>query len=506
MSELTTDAIAGAGFRATAQVDDLSQEIKNLLGFGSHNIPARLAIARSLAVPSQPPKPEGEPGREIRGDTLFGVGADLLTWVSLLVEHHGAMPESMSDLRGLVSAHWARGMSMLSEELRGANKDPSEFWKRLAETALPATSDVRAEDDGATITQRAITAVNLPVGEVAKDGTSGELVAWALNGPGGSPHSAFMGGVGSGKTRTATFMLRELAIQAPGVPLIAFDFKGDLDDEKNRLDRAFSATVINPLRGPIPLDVFAMANKEPSTVVVTAQRLSDSLSNLKESGYTPMQRGRLSDALERMLKTRGPSTLADAQAAVMSVYADKNLREDSLTVNMANLNRFNLFEPKLAPSEFFARSWIISLPADVPELVRVTVVSLITDALERHINSQKDAPTDPQGNRALRVVCVIDEANRILGSKLPGLTNLIRLGRSKGAAVMLISQAPDDFAGEDDDFLANMGMIACFTTTANPAQVKRIFGNGASLASLKTGEALVKLQGTERAKRVVCWV
>lgn len=499
------DAIAGAGFRANAQIDDLSQEIKNLLGFGSHNIPARLAIARSLAVPSQPPKPEGDPGREMKGDTLFGVGADLLTWVSLLVEHHGAKPESMAGLRALVAAHWSRGMRMLSEELRSAGKDPSEFWKRLAEAALPATSEPSSSLEGGNGAIRPIGAIELSVGEIGRDATGDELVKWTLNGPGGSPHSAFMGGVGSGKTRTATFMLRQVAEQARGVPLIAFDFKGDLDDERNSLDKAFAATVINPLREPIPLDVFALADKEPSTVVVTAQRLSDSLSNLKESGYTPMQRGRLSDALERMLKGRGPRTLADAQTAVASVYADKNVRDDSLTVNMANLNRFKLFEPKLSPSEFFSKSWIISLPADVPELVRVTVVSLLTDALERHINSQKDSPTDSSGNRALRSVCVIDEANRILGSKLPGLTNLIRLGRSKGAAVMLISQAPDDFAGEDDDFLANMGMISCFTTTANATQVRRIFGAGASLASLRKGEALVKMQGVERAKRVVCW-
>ena len=505
MSELTMDAIAGAGFRATAQADEWSQEIKNALGFGSHNIPARLAIARSLAVPSQPAKVEGEPGREIKGDTLFGVGADLLTWVSLLVEHRGAMPESMPELRATVAAHWLRGMNMLAEELRVAGKDASEFWKRLAESALPATSSMALRFDGSGSIALVAGAVTLPIGEIGKDADAGELAVWALNAPGGSPHSAFMGGVGSGKTRTATFMLRSLAQQVPGVPMIAFDFKGDLNDERNALDKAFGATVINPLREPIPLDVFALVDKEPSTIVVTAQRLCDSLSNLKESGYTAMQRGRLSDALEKSLKGRTPCTLPDVQNAVKNVYAANNTREDSLTTNMANLNRFKLFEPKYSPAEFFGKSWIISLPADVPELVRVTVVSLLTDALERCINSQKDAPTDANGNRALRSVCVIDEANRVLGSKLPGLANLIRLGRSKGAAVMLISQAPDDFAGEDDDFLSNMGFIACYTTTANASQVKRIFGSVASLAALKKGEALVKTQGSERANKVICW-
>lgn len=506
MSELTVDAIAGTGFRATAEADELSLEIKNALGFGSHNIPARLAIARSLAVASQPTTTDGELGRTIKGETLFGVGTDLLTWISLLVEHRGAMPESMLDLHAAVSAHWVRGMTMLADELRNASKDSSEFWRRLAESALPpTTSTVICYDDGTGALSLVTGAITLQIGEIGKDVTTGEVVTWALNAPGGSPHSAFMGGVGSGKTRTATFMLRALAKQAPGTPMIAFDFKGDLADERNALHKAFGAKVINPLREPIPLDAFALADRSQNSVIVAAQRFCDSLSNLKESGYTLMQRGRLSDALEKSLKIRNPCTLPDVQNAVKDVYSNGNVREDSLTSNMANLNRFTLFEPKYSPADFFSKSCIIPLPADVPELVRVTVVSLLTDALERCINSQADAPTDEEGNRALRSVCVIDEAHKILGAKLPGLANLIRLGRSKGAAVMLISQAPDDFAGEDDDFLSNMGLTACFTTAANPAQVKRILGSGASLASLKRGEALIKMQGSERASKVVCW-
>ena len=218
-----------------------------------------------------------------------------------------------------------------------------------------------------------------------------------------------------------------------------------------------------------------------------------------------MQKKRLSDSIEIALKAHTPCTLPHIQSAVDNTYAENKIREDSLSSNLANLNRFKLFEPKLSPAEFFGRSWIISLPADVPELVRVTVVSLLTDALERHINAQQDAPTDAVGNRALRSVCVIDEAHKILGSKLPGLANLIRLGRSKGAAVMLISQKPDDFDGEDDDFLAEMGAIVCFATNARPAQAQRIFGSGISLTSLKTGEALVKKRGEARAGKVICW-
>lgn len=502
---LTLDAIAGMGFRATAETDMLAQEVKDILGFGAFNIPGRLAIARSLAVIEAPPRPEGELGRVIKGETLFGVGPDLAAWISLLIEHHGAAPESSKELQGLVSAHWTRGMRMLAGEVRSADKDASQFWRRLAESALPATGTISPPDMGAATAEPAAGPIMLKVGEVGLDAISSEPVAWGLNAPGGSPHSAFMGGVGSGKTRTAAFMLRSLAKQSPSTPLIAFDFKGDMGDRNNALDKAFGATVLSPLDAPIPLDVFALTGTGKHTITTTALRLRDSLGNLKESPFGQQQKRRLNDALESALKVHVPCTLPHIRDALKGIYAGENAKEDGAISSLVELCRLPLFEPKFSPEEFFSRSWIISLPANVPELVRVAVVSLLTDALERYINSRSDAATDASGNRALRSVCVIDEAHRILGAKLPGLANLIRLGRSKGAAVMLISQRPDDFAGEDDDFLAEMGLIACFSTNANPAQVKRILGAGASLATLKTGEALVKMRGDARTSRVVCW-
>lgn len=502
---LTLDAIAGMGFRATAETDVLAQEVKDILGFGAFNIPGRLAIARSLAVTDLPPRPEGELGRVIKGETLFGIGPDLAAWISLLIEHHGAAPESPKELQGLVSAHWTRGMRMLAGEVRAVDKDASQFWRQLAESALPATGATAPSKAGGPVVEAVARPLVLQVGEVAVDAVSGDQIAWALNAPGGSPHSAFMGGVGSGKTRTAAFMLRTLAEQNPGTPLIAFDFKGDMGDKYNALDKAFGATVLSPLNAPIPLDVFALADKGKHTITTTALRLRDSLGNLKESTFGQQQKRRLNDALESALKGHVPCTLPHIRDALKGIYASENAKEDGAIASLIELCRLPLFEPKLSPEEFFSKSWIISLPANVPELVRVAVVSLLTDALERYINSQPDAATDAKGNRALRSICVIDEAHRILGAKLPGLANLIRLGRSKGAAVMLISQRPDDFAGEDDDFLSEMGLIACFSTNANPAQVKRILGAGASLATLKTGEALVKLRGEARTSRVVCW-
>ncbi|WP_237384654.1 DndE family protein [Xanthomonas campestris] len=221
---LTLEVIAGTAFRSTADTDELSQRVKDRLGFGSFNIPARLALARSLAIPALPSKVEGEVGRVIKGDVLFGTGADLASWVSLLIEHAGSSL-TIKDLQSVVQRHWARGMKILSEELDASDGDNSEFWRRLAESALPEVTEKRRSGTSPVVAEISRGPVPVRMGEIGHDVSNNEEVIWTLNAPGGSPHSAFMGGVGSGKTRTAAFVLRSIAEQT-NVPLLAFDFKG----------------------------------------------------------------------------------------------------------------------------------------------------------------------------------------------------------------------------------------------------------------------------------------
>jgi DNA sulfur modification protein DndE len=497
--------IATAGFRATTEIDEAARRIKDAIGAGANYVPARLAIGRSLALPDRPAPLEGEPGRTIKGENLFGTGADLATWVSLIIEHAGEAPTDLRAFQALVSAHWARGMRLLAELYDASEGEAFEFKRSLAEAALP--EGPAKPVDGASPARAADAppaALVIPLGEVAQDAATGEAVAWALNALGGSPHAAFMGAVGSGKTRTAAAMLRAIRARMP-VPILAFDFKGDMADANNRLDQAFAGTVIEPPRTPVPLDVLALSDRSPTGITLAAQRLRDSLATLKGSGFGPVQKGLLGDAAERALAAHGPCRLADVLAALKAVYADQGRKEDGATASLADLCRFALFDPALAPEAFFARSWIIRLTADLPDLVKVSIVTLMTDALDRWLNSLGDAATDDAGNRALRVLCVIDEAHRILGVRLPGLSGLIRQSRSKGGAVLLISQGPDDFDGVEDDFLNEMGLVVAFRTNADPKAVRRILGPGANLAALERGQAWVKLSGEAAARKVLAW-
>jgi hypothetical protein len=499
------DEVAKSQFRATEEADRRLRPLKDMLGFGSHNIPARLAIARSLAMAEPPAAPSGEGGMSIRGQTLFGTGTDAATWLSLLVEHAGRAPRDIAEFQGWVRAHWARGAEMLGSLVDQADGNSDELWRLIVETAVPdGRPGLGRESDPTPAEALAPIPIAVPIGEVAEDALTGSTVSWPLNAPGGSPHAAVMGGVGSGKTRTAAFMLRTIRQHVP-VPLIAFDFKGDMAEDKNALDRAFEATVLAPPHQAIPLDVLAISDRSPTGITLAAQRLRDSLATLKGAGFGAVQRGLLGEAAEQALRTRTPCRFSDVRDALKQAYAQQNRREDGAVATLDDLCRFDLFRPELAPDAFFRRSWIIRLTADLPDLVKVSVVTLLTDALDRHLNSLPDAPTDAAGNRALRVLCVIDEAHRILGNRLPGLSGLIRLSRSKGGAVMLISQGPDDFSGEDDEFLNEMGLVVAFRTNADARSVRRILGPGANLATLEKGQAWVKLGAEPAPRRVIAW-
>lgn len=504
--------VAGANFRTDEASDELNSEFMKRLGMRKRYLPARLALSRSLGVAS-PPEPiaaEADWGKTIKGDTFFGTGADLMAWVSLIVQHK---PDHDYDVRALVAAvaaHWRRGIKLLDSDWKQSGEDISRFVRMLVEHAeLPLAGRMKLRDRKQASDAFASTGlISVPVGEISTDANSGAAIEWILNGPGCSPHSAVMGGVGSGKTRTAVSILRAVHKEAP-LPIIAFDFKGDLatDDSGGgyHLEQLFDATVIEPPRMPVPLDVLALRSRDDIDLSQAASRFRESFSRLKGAKLGDKQRDAVYEAAARALKTQTPCQLDDFQRELINVYAEREIKEDGAIAAAREVCRFPLFTPELPPEEFFKRSWIIKLPPHVVEESRSIVVNLVLDSLDQYLNSLPDTPVAEDGSRGMRIIAMIDEAHRILGSRLPSLSNLVRMSRSKGGAVMLISQSPDDFSGEDDDFLSEMGLVAAFSTNAPSKAAARILGRGANLATLSTGQAYVKRRNDNAARKVQSW-
>ena len=508
----TVVEVAGANFRTDEAADLLNTDFMRRLGMRKRYLPARLALSRSLGVPT-PPEPlfdGADWGKTIKGDTLFGTGVALMSWISLVVQHSPAVDHDLRSLINIVGAHWRRGIVLLDADWKQTGEDISKFVRRLVEHAeLPLSGRLAKGDKSASRPGFASTGlVSVAVGEISTEVGSGAAVEWVLNGSGCSPHSAIMGGVGSGKTRTAVAVLRNLRERAP-LPIIAFDFKGDLaTDEAGggyHLESLFDATVIEPPRSPIPLDVFSLKSRESIDISQAASRFRESFSRLKGAKLGDKQRDAVYEAAERALNFNTPCELQDFQAELTNVYSERGFKEDGATAAAREVCRFPLFIPEMKPQEFFQRSWIIKLPPDVVEESRSIVVNLVLDSLDQYLNSLPDTPVDADGSRGMRIIAMVDEAHRVLGTRLPSLSNLVRMSRSKGGAVMLISQSPDDFTGEEDDFLSEMGLVAAFSTNAPSKNATRILGKSANLATLSTGQAFVKRRGDPSARKIQAW-
>lgn len=505
--------VAGANFRTDEESDTLNTAFMGRLGMRKRYLPARLAISRSLAIAAPPGllDEELDPGKVIKGDTLFGTGTALSVWVALIAQKAGEPGLDVRKLVALVGAHWRRGLGHLDRDWDQSGQDVAKFIKRLVEVAELPTAGGSLPNIGGTLSGATFSSgqIEVPIGEIGEDVTSKEKVLWSVNGKGGSPHSAIMGGSGSGKTVMAAAMLRAIRERAP-VPLLAFDFKGDLADftgtrDQTPLGEAFDAQVIEPPRTPIPLDVLKLTARDQYGIDEAALRFRESFSRLKGSRLGDRQRSAVHEAASRALMNEEICELQHIRERLFEVYQEHEMKEDGATASMEELCRFPLFQPKLSPAEFFQKSWIIKLPPNVPEDSRTIVVNLLLDALDQYLNSLVDAESSADGSRGLRIICMVDEAHQILSTKLPSLSRLIRMSRSKGGAIMLVSQSPDDFSGEDDDFLDQMGLVGAFSTNAKPGSAARVLGKGVNLTTLQTGQAYIRRRGDLTARKIKAW-
>ncbi len=495
-------------YRTTRTADAQCHDVLRRLGHNVRYLGARLAVARSLSVAGAPEAvgSSEDMARSIRGQQMFGDGATPAAWLALIVQHSGQQDLGIREFRALVAAHWHRGAELLAQDWRDAGEDLGVFVVHLADLANLSTGPSDGTDtvgNGSNIPEASRRRIMLPVGPVAQDADTGEEVAFPLNISGGSPHMAIMGGTNSGKTYTATTILTHLHKQC-AAPFLAFDFKGDLSE---RLAGEIGAEVVAPPRGPVPLDVLAIEKQDDIGVAEAASRIRESISRVKESRPGGMQMDALREAIQSALRGQTderPAEIDHVARALATEYAEREQRPDELMATLNEMTQFTLFRPTMRPSDFFGKRWIIRLPQDSTPEVRRFIVNLTLDSLDRWLNSLSDAPI-VDGYQTIRHVCLLDEAHVILRTRLPALANLVRMSRSKGGVLMLVSQSPDDFEGQDEEFLDNMGLTVAFVTQARPGPVRHIFGGGRSLTALPPGEALCRIRAEARTRRIVAW-
>jgi DNA sulfur modification protein DndE len=496
--------IATVGFRTSKEADDLGQKFMQLLGVRTRYIPIRLALARSFADPTSPDSIEGlELCKVIKGEFLFG--SDPYAWIALLTQHGGRPLLYVKDLQLAVGEHWHRGIKMLWKDWHNLDGNFENFLLFLATRA--GVPEGAASKFGALIPPSSENLKAQPVvvriGDPGTEISTGKAVDWVTNAPGYPPHLALMGGTNSGKTHLCLNLLRQVKKQA-NCPILFLDIaKGDIAD-KTDLISSLGMEHIQIPRSPIPLNFLSLQSSSVEDRNQTAIGFRDSFERVSRIG--PVQKDLLREAVVRALGVPGPTTMTSIRDSINVECEERDVAGGTLLSVMNDLCAGHpLFTPELDPASFFGRSWLIDLHAGSDTQQRLAVF-LILDAAKTYFMSLPDSPTDEDGNRAFRGVIVIDEARRVLGLKHPSLANLIRLARSKGVAIWLVSQSPDDFDQEDENFLENIGVaISLRTNSTRSRALKAILGGEVNLSGLAAGEAVTRIPGRTHYVRVKVW-
>jgi Cdc6-like AAA superfamily ATPase len=499
--------LARTDFRTTRQADELNSRFQKLLGSPHRYGPARLALGISLSDPS-PLAPldanADDVGKPIKGEQLFGTAADLATWIALLVERSAFTGDVVKrDFQAAVAAHWHRGTSVMWQAWKSCDNDFDQFMVHVMQRAgLKETGEASLRDGGSE--PQNFGPIDLTLGNPGIDLVSNQRVGWRMNARGVSPHIALMGTLGTGKTRLANDFIAQIRKQAPGCGFVVFDMgKGDLAGNASLVE-SLEATVVRPPKAAVPLDVLSLGDESETTLLDAARRFRDSFARAPVSRLGAKQQDAVREGTIRALRRSSPATLLKVKEAMRELYDEQKRQSDIVTATLNELCDYSLFTPQLSPAAFFKRNWIIDVH-EADEMTQRLVVYMILDAIDVFLTRLSDSPLDAEYNRALRLVVVIDEARKLLGSNHPSLINIVRTARSKGGAVMFITQSPDDFVAEEENFLENIGLALSFRTNAQSAALRAVLGEKVDLGGLPNGICVTRLPDRRGSLRVRAW-
>ncbi|MEX2174684.1 MAG: DUF87 domain-containing protein [Pirellulaceae bacterium] len=499
-----------AQFKPTEDSAALEDNLRKAYGLTTRYDAARLLIGRSLAEPAAPdPLPSNTKySKPIPGEHLFGDHDDL--WLCALILDGKLRPgATIGEFRALVEAHWARGCSLVREELERCSQNEIKLVQRLAEL-LPV--DELTIDVPSMLPSGAQGEIRLKVGAVSRSHPGDKPVDFVLNAPGVPPHIALMGAIGRGKTTTGVQIARQLVEQAH-IPLLFIDPKGEFVEHGKPVGffaglNGYSA--IEAGTDPVPLDFLPHADMPTLKISRAAMRLRDTLAMCCKSPGD-LQKDLLRTAIERVIREGENRSLETVRSTYEHELTAAGKNHDSIVSRLNELTNLRCFEPRMQPAQFFGQSWIISLKG-LPEELKRLVTLVILDAASAFLLEQQDSPVHG-GFRGLRHLLVIDEARKVLRERRSeALVDLVRQGRSKGSVVMLLSQDPSDFEGEVDDFLGQLGTVVAFACNQSRKGLgalegvfhRKLQANEFSDTYLPTGVAFVKLPGRD-AERVRCW-
>jgi len=474
--------------RISKRNSELIDRLTHLYGFKYDGIIARIAFSLSLQLnrtfeigQELQLASDGKDWRDERG--LFGVSSDdrsyNVIYKALLDQHYDQILTEEAFVK-LFKRHLDFGLERMDNELSNINLTGGQhivYLMKLVKNGLDLVEDINPFVH-VTEKHKDIKSWNKVVTLCLGSDENDQDLLFRINDlqEFDSCNIAIAGMVGSGKTELVKDLLYQISIQSDNqLKFIFFDYKGEGNPE--RLESFFKVTnskMVDVKKAPMdlnPLGFINLLDKRAQEfniksfvdfICTIATQLGSRQKHILQTVITESFNVISLKGKEEILK-RHP-TISDIFENLKVYYNENEISPDTLYSIISDLST-NIFNPSFTNSneKIYETSTYINLPIELSDTLRQLCVFLTLKYLLAEFSSTNDTEPTQDRIKPLRYVIVIDEAHVYLKNKnaSKALEDILRILRSKGVVVVMLTQGVEDYKTKNFDFASQVKIPIC---------------------------------------------
>lgn len=470
---------------------ELVDHLTNLYNFRFDGIIARIAFTYSLQLNRKFDVNEdaqiGSDGKDWRDErALFGSSSDeksySVVYKALLNQHYGKNFTEEEFVK-LFKRHLDFGLEKIYQDIEDKNITSGyhvSYLMKLVKNGLGLISEnnpfLSATENVKEINSYdGLVSITLGHDELKKEIT---LRINDLN-EFDSCNIAIAGMVGSGKTELVKDLLYQISIETKSqLKFIFFDYKGEGNPE--RLKSFFELTgckMIDLKKIPFELNPLSFINLRDERarsfniksfvdfVCTIATQLGANQKHILQTIITDCfeHQNNLQSLMPESYTNVHP-TLNNVLESLENYNQDNQRTPDTLDAIISDLATSIFQSQPIAQSKkIYEQSLYINLPLELSDTLRQLCVFLTLKYLLAEFSSTNDTEPTKERIKPLRYVIVIDEAHVYLKNKnaSKALEDILRVLRSKGVVVIMLTQGVEDYKTKNFDFTSQIKIPVC---------------------------------------------
>ncbi len=456
--------------------DELLYKLKSLYNFKNESIVPRIAFSYSLMtgkifdLDKEILRPSD--GKEFRdGRTIFGSVIDDTSNYAIykaVLDQHYNKSTFEDDFAKLFKLHLNHGLNLLDSKIDKVNVskgDHIEILMKAVKSGLALRkNNVKVYSNLKKILVKEYDeALSFNLGKT-KDGENVEIRINDLR-EFDNRNIAIAGMAGSGKTQLIKDILYQISSKTNDeLKFIFFDYKGEGNPEQLKpFLEATNCNFVDIVKdGGLKFNPFLSISTDERQRPFSIKAFVDTISTFVPSVGVAQKNILMNVITDLFDEKKGDyPNLNELFNNLEEYYEENNKKPDTLYAGIQDLTT-NIFNCSNDNPNILDSSLYLNLPPALSDTLRQLVVFLLLRYFNSYFSSTNDC--EPKDHIfPLRYVIVIDEAHIYLKNKnaRKALEELLRLMRSKGVIIVMLSQGVEDYRTKDFDFASQVKLPIC---------------------------------------------